>query len=44
MDVDLVLDLGEVGLGEIDGDEDDLGVGAVLGLGEEVGGDENRVG
>lgn len=43
MCVDFGFDGGEGGRGERDGDEDDLGVDAVFGLREEVGGDEGGV-
>lgn len=36
-------DFGEDGGGHVDGEEDDLGVDTVLGLREEVGGDEGGV-
>ena len=41
--VDLGLDGSDGGVGEGDGDEDDLGVDAVLGLREQVGGYEGGV-
>ena len=44
MFVYFVFDFRDVGGVEVDCDENDLGVDAVLGLGEEVGGDEDGVG
>ena len=41
--VHLVFDLSDGGVREVDGDEDDLGVDAVLGLREQVGGYEGGV-
>lgn len=42
--VDLLLDLLQQLGSEVDGDEDDLRVDPVLGLGEQVRGDKDRVG
>lgn len=44
LNINLFLDLGEEFSREIDGDEDDLGIGSVFGLGQEVGSNEYRVG
>jgi hypothetical protein len=44
LSADLGFDLGQLGGGHVDGEEDDLRVGTVLGLTEEVGCDESRVG
>ena len=41
--VDLRLNGGDRAVGQADGDEDDLRVDAMLGLGEQIGGDEGRV-
>lgn len=42
--LDLLLDGGEAGVVDVDGEEDDLRVGAMLGLTEEIRGDEGGVG
>ena len=42
--VDLPFDFGDGFLGKVDREEDNLGVDAMFGLGEEIGGDECRVG
>lgn len=44
LSVDFSFDSSEVLRGEIDGEEDDLGVDAVFRLGEKVGSDEDGVG
>jgi len=41
--VDLFFDFSNGLLGKVDGEEDDLGVNAVFGLGEEIGSDERWV-
>jgi len=42
--IDLFFDLGDGFLGKVDSKEDDLGIDAVFGLGEEISSDECWVG